>query len=190
MTTDSQLAERLTAEHASCLASTSDGLVEGILEGAREGLAEGLEKGGREALIECLFRGPDNIGAADAREIIEAIPQAIIKASVIKGAKPILKQTTELYLKQACQKLIAELRETDIKPSPGETDLILELIQRSQQEAVERIAESLPKNPLFGAIADGMQSALKDSLKKSLTDCRAKIRQELGQNEASGHGQE
>ena len=118
MTTDSQLAERLTAEHASCLASISDGLVEGILEGAREGLAKGLEKGGKEALMECLFKGPDNIGAADVKDIIEAIPQAIIKAGVSKGAKPILKQTTELYLKQACQKLIAELREADVKPSP------------------------------------------------------------------------
>lgn len=105
MTTDTQLAEKLTKEHESYLESIIDGLLEGIAEGAREGLAEGLEKGAKDALQECLVKGPGNIGQDDIKDIIEAIPQAIIKASVRKGAKPILKRTTELYIKQACQKL-------------------------------------------------------------------------------------
>jgi len=179
MTTDTPLAERLTAEHESCLGTIIDGILEGIAEGAREGLAEGLKKGARDALQECLFQGPDNIGTEDIKDIIEAIPQAIIKASVIKGAKPILKQTTELYLKQACQKLIEELKKEDIKPSPEQTGYILELIQKSQQEAVRQIVEKLPQNPLFSAIADGIQTALAESLKKSLADCQERLQQEL-----------
>jgi flagellar biosynthesis/type III secretory pathway protein FliH len=179
MTTDTQLAERLTAEHESCLETIIDGILEGIAEGAREGLAEGLKKGTRDALQECLFQGPDNIGTEDIKDIIQAIPQAIIKTSVIKGAKPILKQTAELYLKKACQKLIEELKEADIKPSPEQIGYILELIQKGQGEAVKQIVERLPKNPLFSALADGMQTALSESLGESLEDCRAKLQKEL-----------
>jgi flagellar biosynthesis/type III secretory pathway protein FliH len=178
MTTDTQLAE-LTAEHQSQLESIIDGVLEGIAEGAREGLAEGLEKGAKEAFEECLFQGPENIGAEDIKDIIQAIPQAIIKASVIKGAKPILKQTTEPCLKKACQKLIGELKEADIKPSPKQIDYILELIQKGQGKAVGQIVERLPKNPLFSALADGMQTVLAESLKGSLADCQEKLQKEL-----------
>jgi len=179
MTADTPLAKKLTAEHESYLKSIVNGLLEGIAEGAREGLAEGLKKGARDALQECLVKGPGNIGQDDIKDIIEAIPQAIIKASVKKGAKPILKKTTELYIKQACQKLIKELKEEAIKPSPEQTGFILELIQKSQQEAVRQIVEKLPQNPLFGAIAGGMQAALAESLKKSFAECQERIQKEL-----------
>lgn len=178
MTTDREQAE-LTAEHESHLKTIVDGMVEGIAEGAKEGLAEGLKKGGREALLECLFQSPDKTSQADIKGILETIPRAAIKTSVIKGVKPVLKQTAELYLKQACQRLIEELKAADVKPSTEQIGLITELIQKSQQEAVKRLGEQLPQNPLFSAIADGLQAALDESLKKSLADCQASLQKAL-----------
>ncbi len=179
MTTDTQRAEKLTAEHESYLKTIIDGVVEGITEGAREGLSEGLKKGAQDALEACLFQGPESIGQEDIKGILEAIPQAVIKASVIKGVKPILEQTVELYLKRACQKLIEELKAADVKPSNEQVGLIAELIQKSQQKAVEQIVAMLPKNPLFGAIADGLRTALEESLGKSLADCQESLQEEL-----------
>jgi hypothetical protein len=178
MTTDTQRA-KLTAEHESYLKTIIDGVVEGIAEGAREGLSEGLKKGAKDALEACLFQGPESIDQEDIKDLLEAIPQAVIKASVIKGVKPILKQTAELYLKRACQKLIAELKAADAKPSREQIGLITELIQKSQQKAVEQIVKMLPQNPLFGAIADGLRTALEESLGKSLADCQASLQKEL-----------
>ena len=179
MTADTQLAEKITAEHESYLESIIDGLLEGIAEGAREGLAEGLKKGTKDALQECLVKGPGNIGQDDIKDIIEAIPQAIIKASVRKGAKQILKKTTEVYVQKVCQQLIEEIKKEDIKLSREQIGYALELIQKSQQEAVGQIVEKLPRNPLFSAIADGMQTALAESLKKSLAACQERIQKEL-----------
>ena len=175
MTTDTQPAEKLTAEHESRLQSIIDDVLKGIAEGAKEGLAQGLKKGGREALESCLFQSPGKAGPAGIKGIMKAIPQAVIKASVKKGAQPILQKTAEQRMQQACQKLIEKLKKEGVRPSPEQIGLILEFIQRSQQEAVKEIVEKLPKNPLFSAIAGGMRAALDESLKKSLANCRTSL---------------
>ncbi len=175
MTTDTQPAEKLTTEHESRLQSIVDDVLKGIAEGAKEGLAQGLKKGGREALESCLFQSPGKAAPAGIKGIMKAIPQTVIKASVRKGAKPILQKTAEQRMKQACQKLIEKLKKEGARPSSEQIGFILELIQRSQQEAVRQIIEKLPSNPLFSAIAGGMQAALDESLKKSLANCQASL---------------
>ena len=175
MTTDTQPVEKFAVGYETYLRSIVDDVLKGIAEGAKEGLAQGLKKGGREALESCLFQSPDKAGPTGIKGIMKAIPQAAIKASVKKGAKPILQKTTEQHMEQAFQKLIEKLNKEGARPSPEQIGFILEIIQKSQQETVNQIAEKLPKNPLFVAIAGGMQAALDESLKKSLANCQASL---------------
>ncbi len=167
MTTDNQLAEKLTADHESYLQSTGDVLVEAILEGVKEGAAESLKKGARDALKECLTRGFTNIEAPAIKDILEDIPQEMVKSSVKEGAKRIFKKSTEGYIKKACQKLIKKMQREGIKLSQKKTDYILKIFKISEREALKKIVAKVPQNPLFGAIIAGMQAALEESLEKN-----------------------
>jgi len=175
MTTDSQLAEKLTAEHESYLESAGDGLVEAILEGAKEGAAEGLKKGAEDALKECLTQGFTNVEAPAIKDILVDIPQDMVKSSVKEGAKRIFKKSTEGYIKKAFQKLFKKMQKEGIKPSREETAYILKIFKKSEREALKKLVAKMPQNPLFGAIIAGMQAALEESLEKNFAAYAQKI---------------
>ena len=128
---------------------------------------------------ECLVKGFVNIGQDDIRDILEDIPEEIIKTSVRKSAEHIFEKSTEAYLQKVCQKLIDKIQEGDIKLSRDQTRHILELIKRSEQEAVQKMVERLPNNPFFGEIIAGMQTALEESLEKNFEAYEERIQQEI-----------
>jgi DNA repair exonuclease SbcCD nuclease subunit len=171
MKTDRQLVERITGQPESYLESARDSLVESILEGVKEGAIEGLKKGAREALKECLTTGFSNVEAADITDILADIPPEIVKSGVKEGAKVIFKRTTEGYIKKACQKLIQKMKKEGVKLTKGEIDLILEILKTGERETLKQIVAKLPHNPLFGAIIDGMEAALEESLEKNFAAC-------------------
>jgi transcriptional regulator of NAD metabolism len=177
MKTDKELAERITGSHESYLESAGDSLVESILEGVREGAIEGLKKGAKEALKECLTAGFGNAEPPDIADILAEIPPEIVKSSVKEGAKVVFARTTEGYIKRACQRLIEKMKKEGIGLSKGETDYILEIFKTSERETLKQIVARLPSNPLFGAIIDGMQAALEESLEKNFAACAREMQQ-------------
>jgi hypothetical protein len=171
--------EKIIGGHKGYLKSISDGIIEGISEGVKEGVVEGLKKGAMDGLKECLTKGFVNIGQDDIQDILEDIPQEIIKNSVKEGARQALKRSTGRYVQRVCQKLVDRIKKGDIKLSKGKIKLVLGLIKRGEQEAVKKIVERLPNNPLFRAIVAGVQVALEENLWKSAEACEERIRKEI-----------
>jgi hypothetical protein len=177
--TDQQLVEKLTRKHQSYLKGAGDDLIASVMEGIEEGAIEGMKKGGREALKECLATGFSHVEAADSKDILQEIPQQIVMSSVKEGTRRIFKKSTEGYVKQACQRLIEKMQEKGVKPSKADTDYILELFKISERETLNKLAAQIPHNPLFGAVIDGMQSALEESLEKNFAACAQRMQSEL-----------
>jgi hypothetical protein len=177
--TDQQLVEKLTKKHESYLESAGGDLVASVLEGIKEGAIEGLKKGGRDALKECLAAGFSNAESTDIKDILQEIPQQIVKSSVKEGARRVFKKSTEGYIKQACQRLIAEMQKKGVKPSKAATDYILEIFKISERETLNKLVARIPHNPLFGAVIDGMQLALEESLEKNFAACAQRMQSEL-----------
>ena len=179
MKSDVKKVEKIINEHESYLKSISDGVFEGILEGAKEGVAEGLKKGVKDGLKECFVKGFINIEQDDIGDILEDIPEEIIKNSVKEGARYIFEKSTEDYLQRACQKLVDSIQKKDIKLRKSQTAYVLGLIKRSEQEAVKKMVERLPDNPFLREITAGIQTALEESLEKRFEAWEERIQKEI-----------
>lgn len=179
MPPETKKVEKIIAEHKSYLKSISDGIVEGISEGVKEGVVEGLKRGVKDGLKECLVKGFINIGPDDIQDILKDIPEEIVKNSVKEGAKQVFKISTERYVQRVCQKLVDRIKKGDIKLSKGQMGFVLGLFKRGEQEAVKKIVERLPNNPLLRAIVAGMKGALEESLEKNLKACGERIQKEI-----------
>lgn len=179
MKSDLKKVEGIIDEHKSHLKSISDGIIEGTLDGVREGVAKGLKNGVKDGLKECFVKGFVNIGDDDIVDLLEDIPEEIIKNSVKEGAGYIFEKSTEDYVQRVCQKLVERIGEEDIKLSKDQTGDALVLIKRSEQEAMKKIMEKLPDNPFFRKIIAGIQIALEESLERNIEACEERIRQEI-----------
>ena len=126
--------ERIIDEHKGYLESISDGVLDGILEGMKEGVVDGLKRGVKDGLKECFVKGFINIGQDDIGDMLEDIPEEIIKNSVKEGAKYIFEKGTKDYLQRVCQKLVDRIQREDIKLSKDQTGRVLGLIKRSEGE--------------------------------------------------------
>lgn len=171
--------EKTIDEHKSYLKSIGDGIIEGISEGVKEGVVEGLKRGVKDGLKECLVKGFINIGPEDIQDILYDIPEEIVKNSVKEGAKQVFKVSTERYVQRVCQKLVDRIKKGDIKLSKAQIGAVLGLFKRGEQEAVKKIVERLPNNPLLKAIVAGVRGALEESLEENLEACGERIRREI-----------
>ena len=188
MKSDMKKVEKIIDEHKSYLKSINDGILEGISEGVKGGVAEGLKRGVQDGLKECFLKGFINIGQDDIGDIFEDIPEEIIKNSVKEGARHIFEKSTKNYLQRVCQKLVDRIQREDIKLSKDQTEPILGLIKRGEQEAVRKMVETLPNNPFLREITAGMQMALEESLEKNFEACEEMLQKEI-ENLERGSGE-
>ena len=179
MNSDLNKIEEIIDEHKSYLKSINYGIVEGVSEGVREGVAEGLKNGVKDGLKECFTKGFINIGQDDIGEILEDIPEEIIKSSVKEGARYIFEKSTGEYLQMVCRELIDRIQKEDIKLSGDQAGYVLELVKRSEREAVEKMVARLPHNPFLREITAGVQAALEESLDKNFEAWESRIREEI-----------
>ena len=171
--------EEITEEFKGHLRDIVDGVCEGALSGVKEGVAEGVKRGVKDGLKECLTKGFVNLEEDDIGDILDDIPEELIKNSVKEGAKSIFENSTRDYLQRLCQKLIERIRKGDIELPEDQTGLVLSLIKRSEQEAVKKIVDRLPNNFFFGEILAGVQGALEESLEINFKTCEERVRKEI-----------
>ncbi|MFX1264918.1 MAG: CARDB domain-containing protein [Promethearchaeota archaeon] len=167
--------EKIVDKHKSYLESINDGIIEGTLEGIKEGVVHGVKNGVKDGLRECFVRGIINIGQDDIRDILEEIPEEIIKNTVKESARYIFKKSTAEYLKRIFRKIVDRMRKEDIKLSKNQRGQILDIIIKSERKAVKKVVEKLPNNPFLKEITAGMQIALEESLKDSFKGYQKKL---------------
>jgi hypothetical protein len=179
MKSDLKKVEGIIDEHRSYLKSISDGIIEGTLDGVREGVAEGLKNGVKDGLKECFVKGFVNIGDDDIGDLLEDIPEEIIKNSVKESAGYIFERSIGDYIQKVCQKLAERIQKEGIKLSKDQTGDALGLIKRSEQEVMKKIMEKLPGNPFFRKIVAGIQIALEENLEKNIEACEERLLKEI-----------
>ena len=179
MKMDSQSVEEIIDEHKSHLKSISDGVIEGAFEGVKKGVAKGFKTGVKDGLKECFAKGFVSIGLDDIEDILEGIPQEIIKKSARESTKHILKKTTGDYVGAVCQKLAERIHKEDIGLSEEQIGHSLALIQKSAEEAMQKIMKKLPNNPFAKGITVGIQNAMEESLKENLRECEERLRKAI-----------
>jgi flagellar biosynthesis/type III secretory pathway protein FliH len=167
MKSDLKKVEEIIDEHKSHLESINDGIMEGISAGIREGVTKGLKNGLKGGLKECFVEGFIDIGQDDIGDILKDIPEELVKSSVKEGARYIFEESTKDYLQNVCQKLVDRIQKGEVKLSKDQTELVLDLIKRSEKEALNKMVARLPNNPFFRNVAVGMQTALEESLEKN-----------------------
>ena len=85
MKSDLEKVEETVDEQKSYLTNITKDIVEGVVEGVKEGVAEGLKKGLMDGVKECLATGFADIGEDDITDLLEAIPEDVIKNSISPG---------------------------------------------------------------------------------------------------------
>ena len=179
MKTDLHSVEKIVDEHKSHLTSISDGVIEGALEGVKKGVAKGFETGIKDGLSECFAKGFVSIGEDDIEDILDGIPQEIIKKSARESTKHIFKKTTGDYVETVCQEIVERIQKEDIGLSEEQIGHGMALIQKSAKKAMQKIMEKLPNNPFAKGITVGIQDALEERLDEDLRECKERLRKAM-----------
>ena len=64
----------------------------------------------------------------------------------------------------------------------------MDFVKRSEQEAMNQIAQRLPNNTFLREAVSGIQIAMEESLGSHLKECEQRIRKELDGSERGGGG--
>lgn len=171
--------EKTISDYQDYIENITEEIVEGVSQGVREGVANGLKRGVKTALEDCLTKGFVNIGQEDIQDILQDIPEAIVKNAVKEGSKHIFEKVSKEYIQRLCQELIDKIRNQDVRLSEDQTKGILDLIKSSGYETVSRMTERLPDNTFLRKTVAGTQEALEEGLDRNLTACRERIIKEI-----------
>jgi len=177
MTVDIKKIEQIVEEEHDCLKSIHEGIVEGVREGIREGMVSGLKRGARDGLKECLAEGLGNVGTVEIGDILQGISEDIVKTIIRESAKNICTMSARSYIQGICGRVVNEVKNLGVMLSEAQVQYILDLVMKSEQEAVKWMMKSLPDNPFVKEFAAGFRVALENSLKEELKSCQERLRQ-------------
>lgn len=179
MENDTERVKKIILKHGSYVKGIGEEIAKGISQGVREGVSDGLKRGVKDALQECLTKGFVNIGQDDIQDILEDIPQELVKNSVKEGARLIFEEGTEDYVQGLCQKLVDRIRKEDIQLNKDQTGYVVDHVKRCEQEAINEVAQRLPNNTFLREAVSGIQIAMEESLENHLRECERRIHIEL-----------
>lgn len=179
MENDTDKIEKIILKHGSYVKGIGEEVTKGISQGVEEGVLDGLKRGVKDALQECLSKGFINIGQDDIKDILEDVPQELVKNSVREGARFIFEEGTKNYVQGLCQKLVDRIRKKDIRLSRDQTAYVVDLVKRSEQEAMNEVVQRLPNNTFLSEVVSGIQTAIEGSLENNLKECEGRIQKEI-----------
>jgi flagellar biosynthesis/type III secretory pathway protein FliH len=161
------------------LKSIEDGIIEGVREGVKEGISEGLKAGVDEGLKECLAQGFINIDEGDIQEVIKDISEETIKNIVKDCTEDSIGNGVNRLLHGICNKIIKEIQSQNLELSENQVKVIIELINKLEKEAEERIGSTFQNNFFFNATINGINMAFSESFNRNATECEERIMKEI-----------
>ena len=124
-----------------------------------------------------MAEGLGNVSTVDISDVLDNIGEAAVKTAIRESTKNIFAMSAQRYIWSICEWVDKEVKKRGVTLSEAQLRYILDLIEKSEQEAVKWVMESLPDNPFVREFAAGIQVALEESLKKETESCTDRLRQ-------------